>query len=66
MQFPQIYLNDHSQEPDGLLKSFSKSVRRAFPNETYVIYKNQEADPFLDQYCEQRIINADKKIVPFA
>ena len=39
---------------------------RAFLNATDVIYKNQEVDAFLDQYCEQRIINADKKIVPFA
>ena len=65
MQISQIYLTDHGQEPDGLLMSFSKSVRRAFPNATYVIYKNQEVDAFLDQYFDDRIIHAYKKLVPF-
>ena len=66
MQITQIYLTDHGLEPDGLLKSFGRSVQIAFPNTPYVLYKNQEADAFLKEYFDHRIISAYKKLVPFA
>lgn len=66
MQVTQIYLTDDGQEPEGLLKSFSQSVRKAFPNTPYILYKNQEADAFLEEHFDHRIISAYKKLVPYA
>jgi len=66
MQVTQIYLTDHGQEPEGLLNSFRQSVKRALPKGAYVLYKNKEADEFLDQNFDQRTINAYKKLIPYA
>jgi mannosyltransferase OCH1-like enzyme len=66
MQVTQIYLTDDGQAPEGLLKSFSQSVRKAFPNAPYVLYKNKEADAFLEEHFDHRIISAYKKLVPYA
>ena len=66
MQVTQIYITDHGQEPEGLLQSFSKSVRKAFPNATYELYKNGDAELFLDQHYDHRVIGAYQKLIPYA
>ncbi len=66
MQITQIYLTDHGQEPRGLLHSFRQSVQRAFHGAPYVLYKNQEADAFLEENFDNRTISAYKKLIPFA
>ena len=66
MQVTQIFLTDHGQEPEGILKTFRQSVIRAFPKASYILYKNQEAETFLEQHFDQRIINAYKKLTPYA
>lgn len=66
MQISQIFLSEQGIEPDGLLKSFSESVKRAFRGTPYVLYKNQEAEAFLNQHFDSRIINAYHKLIPYA
>ena len=66
MQFSQIYLSDQGQEPGGLLKSFGRSVQRAFPHADYVQYKNQEAEDFIRQHFNQRVVNAYHKLIAYA